>query len=181
MGKQWNVFSYSIRYRGYEKIWEGTFSGSPIKDDKAFKEKRWARELENNDSVSFRIIHTESDTLLGEVTLDDLKSDVPELGIHLLEKHRGQGIGTDVIGMTLQALKQNGAFNRCIVKIFSDNRKSKVLFQKFGAKQIGTEWEEYVEMIKKLAKDIGRDKLDGVLGQPYEEKLRHIVVYQIDL
>ena len=64
---------------------------------------------------------------------------MPELGIQLLRKYQGQGIGTRIMKLFVNQLKSIMKVESFSVRIRSDNYASQRMFEKMGIVKIGEE------------------------------------------
>lgn len=87
------------------KVWNETFDRSPLINDEQFQNKSWEDVLLDTNKLQLKIMDKLSQEYVGEVVLMNLDAERPELGIQLLEKYRGQGIGTRVMNLFLDHLK----------------------------------------------------------------------------
>ena len=128
----------------------------PSMYDDNFKELSWKDLL---DEIEVFVINKENNEFCGEITLKNYNSDTPEIGINLLKKYRGQGIGYKVTKLFMETVCQIQNIEYFIVRIYSDNLHSQNLFKKFGAIKIGEEENEYVKLLREVYNILKDDEL----------------------
>ena len=116
---------------------------------------------------------------MGDVVLTQLNSKTPELGIQLLRKYQGQGIGTQVIKLFINQLKDVLQIEYFLIRICSDNEISQRMFEKIGAVKIGEEGKEYADLMHKIMKDMGREKFEEITGEEFHKTQRYILCYKL--
>ena len=94
------------------RAWYETFENSPVLNDENFKKKSWEDVLSDTSKLQLKIIDKLTQEYVGEVMLLQLETATPELGIQLLHKHQGQGIGTYIMNLFVEKL--NGTINNRI-------------------------------------------------------------------
>lgn len=144
-----------------------------------FMRKSWEDVLLDTNRLQLKIIYKITQEYIGEVSLRNLDSDRPEIGIQLLRKYHNQGIGTQVMQLFIARLKEVVQINCFSVRIFSNNYISQRLFEKIGAVQVGTEGKEYSELMAKIMNEMGRDKFEQVIQNDFENTQHFIICYEI--
>ena len=164
----------------YMQVWKESFEGTSVYEDEDFKQKLWKEVLSNSNKLQLKIINKKSKIYVGEIMLMNLVSDTPEIGIQILRKYQGQGIGTRVTKLFVDGLREVLDVEYYRVRIRSDNYISQKMFEKMGAVKIGTEGKEYAELMNKIMKQIGRDAFEEVITKEFEETQRYIICYKLE-
>lgn len=165
----------------YLKVWNETFEKSPVRCDDNFKQKSWEDVLTDTTKLYLKISDKISHEYVGEVSLTQLDTETPELGIHLLRKYQSQGIGTRVMNLFVVKLKKVFRVEYFSVRIFSDNYISQRMFEKMGAVKTGEEGKDYTELMYKIMQEMGREAFETVIGKDFEKTQRYIICYKIFL
>lgn len=106
-----------------------------------------------------------------------LDTEMPELGIQLLRKYQGQGIGTRVINLFVNRLKTIIQVEFLSIRIRSNNHIS----QKMGAIKIGEEGKEYAELMCELMQNMGKEKFEKVIKEDFESTQTYTLCYKLPL
>lgn len=124
--------------------------------------------LSDENKLQLKIIDKLTQEYVGEVVLMKLDAEMPELGIQILQKYHGQGIGTRVM-------------NLFVVKIRSDNHISQRLFEKMGVVKIGEEGKEYAELMCGFMRDVGKEKFEEIVEDDFENTQIYTLCYKLTL
>ena len=81
------------------------FYNSVLFKDEQFKNKSWKDVISNTTKLQLKIIDKMTKEYIGEILLMKLSDKAPELGIQLLQKYHGLGIGTRVMKLFVNKLK----------------------------------------------------------------------------
>lgn len=165
----------------YLKAWNEIFESTPVSHDENFKQKFWNDVLSDTTKLQLKIVDKLTQEYVGEVTLMKLNTEAPELGIQLLRKYHGQGIGTRVMKLFVAKLKAVLQIEYFSVRIFSDNHVSQKMFEKMGAVKIGEEGKEYAELMRKIMQDFGKEKFEEVIKEDFEKTQRYIICYKLEV
>ncbi len=165
----------------YLRVWNEIFESTPVSHDENFKQKSWNDVLSDTTKLQLKIVDKLTQEYVGEVTLMKLNTEAPELGIQLLRKYHGQGIGTRVMNLFVAKLKAVLQIEYFSVRIFSDNHVSQKMFEKMGAVKIGEEGKEYAELMRKIMRDFGKEKFEEVIKGDFEKTQRYIICYKLEV
>ena len=165
----------------YLKAWSEIFESTPVSHDDRFKQKLWEEVLSDTTKLQLKIIDKMTQEYVGEVTLMKLNAEAPELGIQLLRKYHGQGIGTRIMNLFVDKLKSVLQIEYLSARIFSDNHVSQKMFEKMGAVKIGEEGKEYAELMRKIMQDFGKEKFEEVIKEDFEKTQRYIICYKLEV
>ena len=99
----------------------------------------------------------------------------------MLRKYRNQGIGTQVIKLFVNKLKNVFRVDYFLVRFFSDNFISQKMFEKIGAVKIGEEGKEYAELVYKIMQEMGKEKFEETIKQDFEKTQQFIIRYKIEV
>ena len=163
----------------YLKAWSEIFESTPVSHDDRFKQKLWEEVLSDTTKLQLKIIDKMTQEYVGEVTLMKLNAEAPELGIQLLRKYHGQGIGTRIMNLFVDKLKSVLQIEYLSARIFSDNHVSQKMFEKMGAVKIGEEGKEYAELMRKIMQDFGKENFEKVIKEDFEKTQRYIICYKL--
>ncbi len=100
------------------------------------KDMMWKQVLEGTEKV-FSIFNCNGE-YCGSTEIQRPESDIPEIGIDLLENMRNKGIATRVVVMLAKRAYQDKPVEYYLIRISSKNKHSKHVFEKLGAIPIGT-------------------------------------------
>ena len=173
---------YEVSERNlYLMAWNEIFESTPVSHDENFKQKTWDDVLSDTTKLQLKIIDKLTQEYVGEVTLMKLDTETPELGMQLLRKYHGRGIGTRVMNLFVDKLKSVLQIEYFSVRIFSDNHVSQKIFEKMGAVKIGEEGKEYAELMRKIMQDFGKEKFEEVIKEDFEKTQRYIICYKLEV
>lgn len=163
------------------KAWNETFENSPLINAEQFKEKSWEDVLSDTNKLQLKIIDKLTQEYVGEVILMKLDTEMPEVGIQLLQKYQSQGIGTQVMNLFVNQLKFIMQVEFFTIRIRSDNYISQRLFSKMGAVKIGEEGNEYAMLMKKRMMNMGREKFEEIIEEDFENTQRYTICYRLPM
>lgn len=161
------------------KAWNETFDKSPLINNEQFQNKSWEDVLLDTNKLQLKIMDKLSQEYVGEVVLMNLDAERPELGIQLLEKYHGQGIGTRVMNLFLNHLKAIMKIECLTVRIRSDNYISQKLFKKMGAIKTGEEGKEYTKLMYELMNTMGKEKFEKTIEASFESTQVYTICYKL--
>lgn len=181
LDKEGYVFSrYEVTEQDlYFKAWSETFENSPILNDENFKWKSWEDALSDTNKLQLKVVDKCTKKYVGEVALMKLDSGMPELGIQLLRKYQGQGIGTRVMRLFVNQLKSIMEVEFFLVRIRSDNHVSQRMFEKMGVIKIGEEGKEYAELMCEFMQNMGKEKFEKVIKEDFESTQVYTLCYKL--
>jgi len=165
----------------YLMAWNEIFESTPVSHDENFKQKSWDDVLSDTTKLQLKIIDKLTQEYVGEVTLMKLDTETPELGMQLLRKYHGRGIGTRVMNLFVDKLKSVLQIEYFSVRIFSDNHVSQKMFEKMGAVKIDEEGKEYAELMRKIMQDFGKEKFEEVIKEDFEKTQKYIICYKLEV
>lgn len=165
----------------YLKVWEETFENSLVLNDENFKKKSWEDVLMKKTKLQLKITDKLSNEYVGEVLVMKLDTKKPELGIQLLKKYQKQGIGTRVMKLFIDKLKEVFEVEYFLIRIFSDNYISQRMFEEMGAIKIGEEGKEYNDLMYKIMQNMGREKFEETIKGDFKETQRYILCYKLEV
>ena len=137
------------------------------------------RSLKNADSVFS--LFTENGDYCGSIELQQPDSNIPEIGIDLLENKRNQGIAPKAVRLFAGRVCEIRKIDYFLIRISSNNSHSKYVFEKMGAIKIGEEetaFSRFVEEFSEIAEKEGQDleRYRDLFGESIDE-----VVYRYRL
>lgn len=100
------------------------------------KDMMWEQVLSGKDKV-YSIFNNNGE-YCGSMELQRPESDVPEIGIDLVEGKRNKGIAVKVVKLLAKIAYQEKPVEYYLIRISSRNTHSKYVFEKMGAIPIGT-------------------------------------------
>lgn len=163
----------------YLLLWNETFEDTLVVLDETFKRKSWENVFSDETKIKFKIVDKMKKDYVGEVSIINLNDRQPELGIQLLRKYQGVGIGTRVMKMFANELKKTLHIEEFLVRIFSDTIASQRMFEKMGAVRIGEQGKEQAEFMRKLMLQMGKQHFEKIIGQDFEKTQRYIICYEL--
>ena len=145
-----------------------------------FAEFVWEK-LPEDDAIYISVFLKDDNLYVGNITMQHLASDTPEIGMDVLLKYRRQRIAYETIPLFAKRVLELMSIEYFMVRIYSDNEPSKKLFEKLGATQIGKEASEFAEVLAQMKEKL-KDEYEGFLiRNPDVEDVadeRHIVQYR---
>lgn len=103
-------------------------------------EKKWLEDMVLGNNVSFAIVKSENDELLGNIALHNPNyiDGIAELGIFLgEEENKSKGYGSEAIKLLLGFAFNTLNMNNVMLRYFSFNKRAKKCYEKCGFKEFG--------------------------------------------
>lgn len=163
----------------YFKAWNETFENSLVQNDENFKRKSWEDVLTDRNKLQLKVIDKGTQEYVGEVVLMKLDMVMPELGIQLLRKYQGQGIGTRIMKLFVNQLKSIMKVESFSVRIRSDNYASQRMFEKMGIVKIGEEEKEHAQLMYELMMTMEKEKFEKAIGKDFESTQVYTICYKL--
>lgn len=143
------------------------------------RDMMWEQILKNADSVFS--LFTENGDYCGSIELQQPDSNIPEIGIDLLENKRNQGIVPKAVRLFAGRVCEIRKIDYFLIRISLNNSHSKYVFEKMGAIKIGEEetaFSRFVEEFSEIAEKEGQDleRYRDLFGESIDE-----VVYRYRL
>ena len=143
------------------------------------RDMMWEQILKNADSVFS--LFTENGDYCGSIELQQPDSNIPEIGVDLLENKRNQGIAPKAVRLFAGRVCEIRKIDYFLIRISSNNSHSKYVFEKMGAIKIGEEetaFSRFVEEFSEIAEKEGQDleRYRDLFGESIDE-----VVYRYRL
>lgn len=143
------------------------------------RDMMWEQILKNADSIFS--LFTENGDYCGSIELQQPDSNIPEIGIDLLENKRNQGIAPKAVRLFAGRVCEIRKIDYFLIRISSNNSHSKYVFEKMGAIKIGEEetaFSRFVEEFSEIAEKEGQDleRYRDLFGESIDE-----VVYRYRL
>ncbi len=135
--------------------------------------------MSDTNKLQLKVVNKYTQQYVGEVLFMKLDEEMPELGIQLLKKYQGQGIGTQIMNLfvnQLYSIIENEAF---YVRIRSDNFVSQRMFEKIGAVKTGEEGKEYAELMCKFMQEMGKENFEEIIELDFESTQVYTVCYKL--
>ncbi len=129
------------------------------------KDMMWEQIFNNADSVYS--LFTRIGDYCGSIELQQPDSNIPEIGIDLLNNKRNQGIAPKAVRLFARKLYETRKIDYFLIRISPNNQHSKHVFEKMGAVRIGEEETEFSKFVERFRKTMDKD------GQGLE-KFRHL-------
>ena len=149
-------------------------------DYEEFAEYVWEK-LPEDDAIYISVFLKTDNSYVGNITMQNLSSETPEIGMDVLLKYRRNGIAYETIPMFAKRVLELRAVEYFMVRIYSDNESSKKLFEKLGATQIGKEPSEFMEVLSQMKKKPKEEYEEFLIRNPDVEKIaneRYIMQYR---
>ena len=136
------------------------------------RDMMWEQILKNADSVFS--LFTENGDYCGSIELQQPDSNIPEIGIDLLENKRNQGIAPKAVRLFAGRVCEIRKIDYFLIRISSNNSHSKYVFEKMGAIKIGEEetaFSRFVEEFSEIAEKEGQDleRYRDLFGESIDE------------
>ena len=145
-----------------------------------FAEFVWEK-LPEDDAIYVSVFLKDDNLYVGNITMQHLASDTPEIGMDFLLKYRRQRIAYETIPLFAKRVLELMLIEYFMVRIYSDNEPSKKLFEKLGATQIGKEPSEFAEVLAQMKEKLKDEYEEFLIRNPDVEDVadeRHIVQYR---
>jgi RimJ/RimL family protein N-acetyltransferase len=142
----------------YYKLYQDTSIIKKKMKPEAFRrffEKEWEQEILSKDRLNISILSADSKQYVGNILLRYLDSDMPEIGIDIVQEFRRKGFAYSAIQLFLKSTRNLFEKDKFLVRIYSDNIASLELFQKLGVSEIGREPSEYQIFLNELKEKFG--------------------------
>ena len=149
-------------------------------DYEEFAEYVWEK-LPEDDAIYISVFLKTDNSYVGNITMQNLSSETPEIGMDVLLKYRRNEIAYETIPMFAKRVLELRAVEYFMVRIYSDNESSKKLFEKLGATQIGKEPSEFMEVLSQMKKKLKEEYEEFLIRNPDVEKIaneRDIMQYR---
>ena len=180
--EEYLICRYSNNDRSlYNLMMDEVYKDTPIQELEDIKNALWKATLSGGSSANFKVIKKESAVYCGDLSIMQLETRTPEIGIHLLETFRNQGIGSKVMQLFVDKLKRELDAEYLFIRILKSNYQSQRLFKKLGAVEIEAEDQSFVAFMRRMMNELGRERLEEIIGKTYEEMCPEIFCYKIDL
>lgn len=150
-----------------------------------FFESQWKEMELNNEELNITILAQGTGEYAGNIRLNNLSSDTPEVGVDICSKYRRQGIAYQSLRLFKKMVSDICGVAYYLVRIYSDNEASQGLFRKLGAVEIGKEPSEYQRFLNVLREELGNEEYEKIKTKnPDMEKIagsRYIKRYRLDV
>ena len=171
--------NYLMLYRENSIVAKTSSKMSGVDYDE-FAEFVWEK-LPEDDAIYISVFLKDDNLYVGNITMQHLASDTPEIGMDVLLKYRRQRIAYETIPLFAKRVLELMSIEYFMVRIYSDNEPSKKLFEKLGATQIGKEPSEFAEALAQLKESLKEEYEEILTRNPEAEKIaseRYIVQYK---
>ena len=171
--------NYLMLYRENSIVAKTSSKMSDVDYDE-FAEFVWEK-LPEDDAIYVSVFLKDDNLYVGNITMQHLASDKPEIGMDVLLKYRRQKIAYETIPLFAKRVLELMPIEYFMVRIYSDNEPSKKLFEKLGATQIGKEPSEFAEALAQLKESLKEEYEEILTRNPEAEKIvseRYIVQYK---
>lgn len=171
--------NYLMLYRENSIVAKTSSKMSGVDYDE-FAEFVWEK-LPEDDAIYISVFLKDDNMYVGNITMQHLASDTPEIGMDVLLKYRRQRIAYETIPLFAKRVLELMSIEYFMVRIYSDNEPSKKLFEKLGATQIGKEPSEFAEALAQLKESLKEEYEEILTRNPEAEKIaseRYIVQYK---
>ena len=145
-----------------------------------FAEFVWEK-LPEDDAIYVSVFLKDDNLYVGNITMQHLASDTPEIGMDVLLKYRRQRIAYETIPLFAKRVLELMPIEYFMVRIYSDNEPSKKLFEKLGATQIGKEPSEFAEVLAQMKEKLKEEYEEFLIRNPDVEDVaneNYIVQYK---
>ncbi|MDO4650525.1 MAG: GNAT family protein [Eubacteriales bacterium] len=154
--------NYLKLYRENSIVAEASSKMSDV-DYESFADFVWEK-MSEDDAIYVSVFRKKDDIYVGNITLQHLSSDTPEIGMDVLQEYHRQGIAFDSIPLFAKRVMEIMPVEYFLVRIYSDNEPSRYLYEKLGATVIGKEPSEFAEALAKM-KEKYKEEFDGFLAR----------------
>lgn len=130
------------------------------------KDMMWEQVLSGKDKVYS--VFDNNGEYCGSMELQRPESDIPEIGIDLVESKRNMGIATKIVKLLAKAAYKEKPVEYYLIRISSRNPHSKHVFEKMGVLPIGTSESTFKTFMNSFKSTIGDVDICGEV----QDKLR---------
>lgn len=138
-------------------------------DYEAFADFVWEK-MSEDDAIYVSVFRKKDDLYVGNITLQHLDSDAPEIGMDVLQEYHRQGIAFESIPLFAKRVMEIIPVEHFLVRIYSDNEPSRKLYEKLGATMIGEEPSEFAVALAQM-KEKNKDDYEGFLSRNPEAEM----------
>ena len=122
------------------------------------KDMMWEQTLHHSESV-FSLFTTDGD-YCGSIELQHSDSNMPEIGIDLLESKRNKGITPKAVRLFAKRVCEKNPVDYFLIRISSVNLHSQHVFEKMGAIKIGVEESAFSKFAERFVEIAGKKEQD---------------------
>ena len=173
------ALNYLMLYRENSIVAKTSSKMSGVDYDE-FAEFVWEK-LSEDDAIYISVFLKDDNLYVGNITMQHLASDTPEIGMDVLLKYRRQRIAYETIPLFAKRVLELMSIEYFMVRIYSDNEPSKKLFEKLGATQIGKEPSEFAEVLAQMKEKLKDEYKKFLIRNPDVEDVaneKYIVQYR---
>ena len=138
-------------------------------DYESFTDFVWEK-MSEDDAIYVFVFRKKDEIYVGNITLQHLSSDTPEIGMDVLQEYHRQGIALDSIPLFTKRVMEIMSVEYFLVRIYSDNEPSRKLYEKLGATVIGEEPSEFAVALAQM-KEKHREDYEGFLSRNPEAEM----------
>lgn len=138
-------------------------------DYESFADFVWEK-MSEDDAIYVSVFRKKDDLYVGNITLQHLDSDTPEIGMDVLQEYHRQGIAFESIPLFAKRVMEIMPFEYFMVRIYSNNEPSRMLYEKLGATVIGEEPSEFAVALAQM-KEKHKEDYEGFLSRNPEAEM----------
>lgn len=119
----------------------------------ATKDMMWDFTLARTKTKVF-VVLDKAGEFCGSMELQNVESDIPEIGIDLLECKRNQGIGPKMVKLLAKRAYMDKPVDYYLIRVSSENEHSKHVFEKMGViplNKVENAFESWIDELKKAS------------------------------
>ena len=111
--------------------------------DEHFRKRFWEKSLYSEDDIYMMIYHKQGSQHIGNCSFQNVNKKIIEIGIDIEKTKQGQGLGTGVLLLLVEYLKNNAPDQGHQIKTKSNNIPCQRMIEKAGGTRIGVEATEF--------------------------------------
>lgn len=138
-------------------------------DYESFPDFVWEK-MSEDDAIYVSVFRKKDEIYVGNITLQHLASETPEIGMDVLQEYHRQGIAFESIPLFAKRVMEIMPFEYFIVRIYSKNEPSRKLYEKLGATVIGEEPSEFAVALAQM-KEKHKEDYEGFLFRNPEAEI----------
>lgn len=141
-----------------EVNWENSIVGSAY-NILEFVDALW--KTASSVDVTIVILEGVNYTFAGYINLQNIETEEPEIGISILKKYQGQGMGTEAMKLLLKMLREvYGADQTYVARVDARNHASRRMMEKTGFKEEGEQEGTFARFFRNFSESVGEEGME---------------------
>lgn len=106
--------------------------------------KGYMRKPNDDKNIFLSLIHSESETYLGDIRLVHMEGGMGEIGIVINREERGKGYGTDAMKAIIEYAFEKLNLKSVCLRVYDCNPRAKALYERLGFRTVKTVRDGYI-------------------------------------